>query len=370
MPSPPAASPRVHHADGLRAVAALWVFLFHISQATYLDRLRAQLPGALNAMLFDHGVLGIAIFFVLSGFVVALAAGPGAASPPSFGAFLMRRLVRLTPPYYASIAATLALMAAWAIWSSGPVRWPSQASIVAHLLYLQDAFGFPEINGVYWTLVVELQFYALYALLTLLAQRVAPASKQHGARIAMFAVSAGVSMFVATGDLPAPAWFGNMAQSWCAFAAGVLGGWAWTQGGAAVWASRGVIAAFALLALSGPPHATGYFIVSALTAVVLSEARLLGPLPGWLASTPLRRLGAVSYSFYLLHAPLMFLGFGIVHHLLPPSAAADLVGLAASLAICLVASAAMQRWVEAPSQRWSRRIGPHGALRRPVLAER
>ena len=368
LPSPPiSAATRLPHADGLRAVAALWVFLFHVSHATYLERLRARLPEAFNTVVLDHGDLGIAIFFVLSGFVVALStAREGHAAPPP-AAFLLRRLMRLTPPYYASIAATLVLAALWAAATGASVRWPSPTTLLAHLAYLQDAFDVPEINGVYWTLVVELQFYALYLSLTWLVRtRVAP-PRQDAARIGLFALTALASMAVVGGALPTPEWFGRLTHTWCAFAAGVLGGWAWMHGGAAVWASRATIAAFVLLAPASAAHPSGLFAVSALTVIVLAESRALGPLPSWLASAPLRWMGALSYSFYLLHAPLQFVGFGIVRRLFAPGPTTDVIGLAASLAICLVAAAAMQRWIEAPSQRWSRRIGAPGPIARPVL---
>jgi hypothetical protein len=42
--------------------------------------------------------------------------------------------------------------------------------IAAHLLYLQDIFGYPEINDVFWTLCLELQFYLIYVLMLVVAR--------------------------------------------------------------------------------------------------------------------------------------------------------------------------------------------------------
>ena len=57
---------------GLRAVAALWVFLFHASN--FADRIGSDLAPALR-FVGAGGFLGVDIFFVLSGFVLAYTYG-------------------------------------------------------------------------------------------------------------------------------------------------------------------------------------------------------------------------------------------------------------------------------------------------------
>jgi len=61
---------RFAFADSLRGIAALWVVLFHLSKGDHIDQLIASLPKFLKPILFNSGGLGVAIFFVLSGYVM------------------------------------------------------------------------------------------------------------------------------------------------------------------------------------------------------------------------------------------------------------------------------------------------------------
>jgi len=51
-------------------VAAFWVVLFPASEGGHVDHLKAALPAWVSRMVFDWGHLGVALFFVLSGFVM------------------------------------------------------------------------------------------------------------------------------------------------------------------------------------------------------------------------------------------------------------------------------------------------------------
>jgi peptidoglycan/LPS O-acetylase OafA/YrhL len=79
---------------GLRGLAAAWVVLYHFHQAD-------ASAGALGTFL-RHGYLAVDIFFVLSGFVMALSYTHLFAkglSVQSFGVFLVRRFARIYPLY-------------------------------------------------------------------------------------------------------------------------------------------------------------------------------------------------------------------------------------------------------------------------------
>ncbi len=56
--------------DGLRGVAAFAVVLYHISGHERMQELMAALPTPLVNWGFKYGLLGVAVFFVLSGFVI------------------------------------------------------------------------------------------------------------------------------------------------------------------------------------------------------------------------------------------------------------------------------------------------------------
>jgi peptidoglycan/LPS O-acetylase OafA/YrhL len=56
--------------DALRGIAAMSVFVFHLQAGHHVDLIMGVLPAWL-AVILKYGYLGVAIFFVLSGFVIA-----------------------------------------------------------------------------------------------------------------------------------------------------------------------------------------------------------------------------------------------------------------------------------------------------------
>src|SRR5690349_21798798 len=93
----------IPHGPGVtRHVRALWVVLFHISAAGHIGRLEAQLPRWIDR-IFKDGHLGGAIFFALSGFVIARSVRHATVTPSYLVRFALRRSIRLDPPYWASI---------------------------------------------------------------------------------------------------------------------------------------------------------------------------------------------------------------------------------------------------------------------------
>ena len=82
-----------------------------------------------------------------------------------FGRFLLKRIVRIDPPYLAAIA--LILIQAWLIAAAGVGR-PSDFSavqVLLHLGYLNAFAGYSWLNPVFWTLAIEFQYYLAIALL-------------------------------------------------------------------------------------------------------------------------------------------------------------------------------------------------------------
>jgi peptidoglycan/LPS O-acetylase OafA/YrhL len=163
--------------DALRALAALGVVVFHI--AFNGGSLSLSVQSILSAGL-RLGRLGVPLFLVLSGFCIHLsvarriAGGEGVRS--DWGRFWRRRFWRLYPPYVAAIVFSLAIYAL-----AGAAAFPPRERIVSlpldlltHLLLIHNLFADYCLslgNGPFWTLGLEEQLYALYALFLLLRRR-------------------------------------------------------------------------------------------------------------------------------------------------------------------------------------------------------
>jgi peptidoglycan/LPS O-acetylase OafA/YrhL len=145
--------------DGLRGIAILLVVWFHIWQITWLPAPLPQLE-----FLPETGFAGVDLFFFISGFVIAypfLRARAAGAPVPGWRHFAYRRFIKIVPSYVLSIGMLVA--AGYAHFSSAG---DALRSLTAHLLFVHTWWSstFGSINGVLWSLAVEVQFYLLFPL--------------------------------------------------------------------------------------------------------------------------------------------------------------------------------------------------------------
>lgn len=138
---------RLEQIDGLRAVAALSVVGFHFT--TRYDEVFVH-ASPIQAG-FDLGYLGVNLFFVISGFVIFMTI-EAAGSPRDFA---FSRFSRLFPTYWAAVILTWLLTLSLPI--PGNVR--SAGQMLANLTMVHEQFGVPSVDGVYWSLEVELIYY-------------------------------------------------------------------------------------------------------------------------------------------------------------------------------------------------------------------
>lgn len=143
--------------DGLRALAALSIVLFH---ALHQSNFQAAPVSHVLGNIFWYLPTGVHLFFVLSGFLLFLpfARAMLCGRPlPGTVQFYQRRALRILPAYLVALAVLVWLSATdHAIPLSG---W----AVLTHLLMIHDMFPAfnREFEGPFWTLAVEVQFYLL-----------------------------------------------------------------------------------------------------------------------------------------------------------------------------------------------------------------
>lgn len=348
MPERPIAtlSARLAFADGLRGLAALWVLLFHLSTGHHVDALLAALPAPVDRVLFTWGHGGVAVFFVLSGCVLALTAERVALDAAGAGRFVLRRLLRLAPPYVVALLATVAL---------GLAKGESfdARQLIAHVLFVQTLADVPPVGVVFWTLGIEFQFYVAFALLTWLADTLG-AARAARARTISRRVVAALALAWPLGWLATPVQPAGFLPFWGQFMAGVLA-WEAMRGRCA---PRAFALALAVLLLAcGIARDDLFTGIAGATALALLAAHARGGLQAWLSGRAAQALGRVSYSLYLMHVPTIALAAALLHRL-PPHAgiAGELVDAAFILLACFATAWAFWRAIERPSIRWSHRL--------------
>jgi peptidoglycan/LPS O-acetylase OafA/YrhL len=325
--------------DSLRAVAIVLVLLRHWAVAAH-DSF-GHVPGGPLATLAMNGWLGVDLFFVLSGFLIATHfAGPQAArfDRHSILTFYRRRAFRTLPLYWGVILIAWLAAALWG-WGSGF----SSSAFSIHFLFLQDYLG-SDVLITLWSLAVEEKFYLcaplLLGVLMLAGRRLAclvlllmmaasawsllAASRTIEAgnysaffwdirapfHHAAYAILAGALIAVLHGagrQLPAPGGlFGGALLALCA----LLGVRDWTTAGN--WPATANV-----IVLAG-----GLFALLVWSGLAINASR-----PGFGAAPAMRRIAKLSYALYLVHYPLLGPATRACQYLLDAKAAPALSAL-------------------------------------------
>jgi peptidoglycan/LPS O-acetylase OafA/YrhL len=155
--------------DGLRFVSIALVFLFHVGVYLTVKSARpfSSQPGAdWLSNVAAHGAYGVQLFFVISGFILGVPFAKhwlAGAPPVRLRAYFLRRITRLEPPYILSLIGFFALL----VVVNHQGFFALLPHLAAGLVYLHTLiFGtFNPVNGVTWSLEIEVQFYILAPVL-------------------------------------------------------------------------------------------------------------------------------------------------------------------------------------------------------------
>jgi peptidoglycan/LPS O-acetylase OafA/YrhL len=317
---------RLTSIQGLRGIAVAGVLVCHVA-------IWAGIGGRTGELL-GLGSSGVDLFFVISGFCLAWTVmGRGRVEPLRTAHYLRRRWWRIVPPYYGALA--LALLANWVAfqWSAGarfplsgapiggffPTRLSSAVSDVgahvalAHGLVAGDGHS---IDGAFWSLSTEWQFYILLPLILVCVRAFGVVQTLTVAAVS----SVAFAFVVGSGRTAAEQWFlsENIPARLVEFAAGIF----------AAAVAAGVVRAMPLVrprlllaaaaaAIAATAFATtsrpDFFLIPAGWAVgygllVLALATGRGGLAHRVSSSRLATaLGAISFSVYLLHGSVFML---------------------------------------------------------------
>jgi peptidoglycan/LPS O-acetylase OafA/YrhL len=339
--------------DALRGFAALSVVLYHAYEGSHITGLLAHLPAWVTHLLRQGGV-GVAVFFVLSGFVISHSIARSRVTLPFVGRFMLRRSLRLEPPYWFAIALAICFAQLSAhILPGKELPSFSAGQIAAHIFYLQEMLAYPEINVVFWTLCQEVQFYLVYVLLLALSRN-DPAQPMQGRATALtFAVAALISLLWPIGIFTEGPWRGSFLPLWHGFLLGSGAYWAWRHPAIApYYLVYGVI-----LLVAGVSHSDNFTTVCALTSFVLWAAAISGRIYSACSWRWIQMLGAISYSLYLTHNPITGAAFRVGYMVTGRSLILEAVWWSLATCACLVFAWGVWWLVERPSIRLARRVG-------------
>lgn len=150
---------KLHSLFWLRGIASLMVCLFHFKQYIWHEANHNNI-----LKFFSTGHFGVFVFFIISGFVIPFSLFQKKYRLKNFGKFILKRTIRIEPPYII----TILMILLWG-WYSVTKIWGGNYSVNCvqvffNLTYLAPFFNIEWINVIFWTLAIEFQYYLFLGL--------------------------------------------------------------------------------------------------------------------------------------------------------------------------------------------------------------
>jgi peptidoglycan/LPS O-acetylase OafA/YrhL len=352
---PEAGVPRVAEIDLLRFLAALMVVLFHYTFRGHAGGYSPLVfPELTEVMKYAH--LGVALFFMVSGFVILMSASSG-----SLRKFFVSRVVRLYPAFW--VCCTLTFLAIW--FGGSPNYSATFTQYLVNMTMLNEFVGVRHIDGVYWTLAIEIKFYVGIALLIAfkrirqielflaiwlvasIALEFVTIERLHSLLIASYApyfIAGGACFLIYTNGA---SWF-----RWLL----LIGAW-----GAAVGKEIFFARSFEIRYQTQMSDAVIVGLVSVFFAIMLLVALRR---TGWVARVNWLPIGVLTYPLYLIHQNVGYIIFNyVVNHASASLNRYVLVG--ATIAVMFALAYLIHALVE---KRWAPRLKMLLQPRQPSLS--
>lgn len=329
----------------LRAIAATSVVYYHLGAVPQ------------HGSLVVFGSFGVDIFFVISGFVMAMVCGHG-ETPRAFAA---KRVARIVPLYWVLTTGVLLLAAVRPdLLNSTTAHLGNYVKSLLFIPYFKENGALHPMLALGWTLNYEMFFYLCVGLVLLAGRR----------NLALFIGSVAAlvtAAYIVLGHLAGgpvlSSFFGSALLF--EFLFGMVAYLLWRQGrlsgASAPWLIAAALAAYAFMAACESRGATiDRVFVFGLPSFVLVLA-FVGcerwiPGPGDRVCDALCRIGDASYATYLSHfyvvegiRKIAHQKFGLIDPYRP-------VGVAVILVSALVVGHVVYLWLDRPLSRWARRV--------------
>jgi peptidoglycan/LPS O-acetylase OafA/YrhL len=341
---------RLDHIDGLRGLAAALVLYQHLAEyggalAPDGHWVEAQLHFLLTYV--DLGKVGVVAFFAVSGYIVPFSFG---SLRPRLG-FLISRFFRLYPAYWLSLVLAVLLLPNIGQHVFSGVQVAANVTMVQYFLRQADVLG------VYWTLLVELIFYAMcFGVFCLGRLRSAVTALWIFSAMLAMALVGAIAKSRGIGVIPAslPLYLAVMWYGACLRLATL------EQDTAARRMCRIMLPI--LVVMIPLVWATAYddtshkeSVLSVIVAFYLALLMFLYCVHfrGFVWS-PLVYLGGISYSLYLFHPLALELALHWAKGYAWPMA--GVVQLVMTVVLSVLAAHVVQRWVEVPAIRLGKRL--------------
>ena len=351
---------------GLACAAIVW---HHLAFYGPMSDIAQPLAPNLLDWLYEYARMAVQIFLVIGGFLAAASLAPhGLARFDSPWSKVGKRFVRLVVPYAVALVVTIVVSAAIRPWfdhesvSADPDLW----QLFAHALLLQNIVGEESLSAGVWYVSIDFQLFAGTVLLLagvrglqqLAVKRWGEATVKGwwpwavtGMQALVVALTA-ASLFSFNLDADLDVW---AIYFMGAYGLGMMAYWAVAaEKRSTAWSWAMLIAALVIGALVYEWR--DRIFLAGLTGLLLIVCMRTEGIARWKGFAPLRRLGEISYSVFLIHFSICLLVNAVVNHFWHGSVTAAVMGIPFAFVLSLTAGYVLYQLVERHVSSWSQAL--------------
>lgn len=326
---------KLNTVEWLRGIAALGICEMHIFCALDFFSKNDTFFQTYIFPISIIGRLGVAIFFVISGFIIPYSMWKRNYSVSHFFSFMRKRLIRLEPPYLLTIVLSILIAFITSSIIANKLYEINWFNLALHIGYLNVFFDNIWVNPVFWTLAIEFQFYIIIGLIF-------PILNSKSKTYFLLAISL-FSAFICLKN-PMPQF---IFIHFHLFILGILCFLRYTRSISSpaflfqVVLNSGFLYYF---------HGKGYVVAALLTVLLILYNVSI-------KSQSMLFMGKISYSLYLIHwvIGVELIRNLFVHYFRDSSEFTKIVLAVGIIILCLVLSGLFYRIIEQPSIQWAKK---------------
>ncbi|MCG8315425.1 MAG: acyltransferase [Pseudomonadales bacterium] len=347
--------PEIESLTGLRFIASMWVLMYHIGEVL-LKNLFHDFWVLYYKPLFHGGAMGVDLFFVLSGFVIAYNYFDRFASTEksNYLDFLFKRFARIYPVHLATL---LLLIPIGLVMAGDALFFGNLVDLLKNLFLLQAIVPPAAWNIVSWSISCEWLAYSFFPILVLLFSKLHTGRQMLTALVVLYTISLALFAGFAISKFPFTHPIYWILRIACEFTAGVLIFKIWQVRGDrsfSQWFKRLLVPILTLVIflLSHIPIAF-VIVVPFLFLTVYLIATDQYFLNKFLARPAVTYGGRISYSLYMVHGMTMlaFHRYMTIGELATTGMIVKIGYILLYVVLTFILTVAFYHWVEEPARK-------------------
>jgi peptidoglycan/LPS O-acetylase OafA/YrhL len=333
--------------DNIKGIACLLIVFHHLAfYGPMSDVASAVIPNSID-FFFDYGRLAVAVFLCLGGFLTGLKLSEANFfAKHSVQKVIWQKYLRLVIPYLGAITLAIAasFVASRLMQHHSISAMPDVPQLLSHLFFLQNILGYESLSAGLWYVAIDFQLFAFCALVVFLVEKLSPASWSY--RITRL-----ISLIIFSALTIASVIFFNrhdVYDVWFIFFFATYGLGLLAACLAKSQANRVLILSVVAITIFSLYYQDfrERLVVALLMAFLLFSSYQSNWSQSKLWNNPLRKIGEMSYSIFLVHFPVSLVISGIWVHIYPSDPWMNVFGMGLSALLSLLLAIPFYKYIE------------------------